>query len=88
MEVMEAKFLSKELLCKATVRVFAPKRDEQRKLVEMILKNTETLLEALDGVSSLSDPEDALAAFTIVKKMAAAQIAVSLDIAMEELVKV
>lgn len=86
-EVMEAEFASRILICKATVRVVDFKNEEQAKLITLVLKNADTMLEALDGINELENPKHVADAFKLVEEVVVAQQNVAVDIMAKALEK-
>ena len=84
-EVMEADFMSPVLTARATMRTIDFQDVRQRRLVELILKNANTLLGALDGVNDFDDSRLIEKALMIVEKMALKQKEVTLEIALDEM---
>ena len=87
-EVIEADFTSKVLTCRATTRVVDFKGDEQARLVELILGNANSLLEALDRVNDLENPKHVEAAFKFVEEMVIAQCNASPELTRKALAEV
>ena len=87
-EVIEVEFKGRTLTCKAVIRAIGFKQEEQKKLIEQILSNANTLLSAIDAVNDIDNSKTVEEAFEIVKEIVAEQHKAAVVIAAQEMKKV